>query len=268
MSENKPKISSPKVSTSKKSSEKINNISKELFEVIIPGFAGLDIHNDCSDNLETEISILPIITGHNAYENDQISKQMIDNAIIISFETANLTERARSHWFEVVHRLKDTKAEHSCGLLKILKIHNTDYYNNNLKKIIAKNINKIDLNDNFGYTEVMTKASNNAYVNPRYILSDVLRIMAKLSSFYIWKEYDGLSGSNFFKIKDEKFIKRDLSKIKLTVNDKKIEVWKIYESSNDIRFLYKGCSLIVLINKSTVTYTDLFGILLIILIRM
>jgi hypothetical protein len=26
----------------------------------------------------------------------------------------------------------------------------------------------------------------------------------------------------------------------LTVNNKKIDAWKIYESSNDIRFLYKG----------------------------
>jgi hypothetical protein len=99
---------------------------------------------------------------------------MIDNAITTIFETANLTERARSHWFEVVHRLKDTKAEHSGGLLKIMKIHSTDYYNNNLKKIISKNINKIDLNDNFGYIGVMTKASYNAYENPRYILSDLL----------------------------------------------------------------------------------------------
>jgi hypothetical protein len=116
---------------------------------------------------------MPVITGLNSCENESILKQIIDYAITTIFETANLTERARSHWFESAYRLKESKAEQSGGLLKILKIHNADYYNNNVKKIIAKDFSKIDLNDNFGNIDVMTKASKNMYKNPRYILSDL-----------------------------------------------------------------------------------------------
>lgn len=119
-------------------------VSKPLFEVLVHGFKDLIIHNEATQSINNEISILSVVTGLNSCENEEITREMINEALDWIYDNANLTVNAKNKWFEKIHRIANKKANHYGVLLKIMNCHNHEYF---IKKIIPLLPRKSDKED-------------------------------------------------------------------------------------------------------------------------
>ena len=110
--------------------------SLKLFDVLIKGFDGLEIHND-SRPIEDEITLPILIKSILSCKSHEISLDYIEETIFRLNERCDLTEKAKQNFLNQYRRAKkdikekNDRANCSYGnLIKMLKIHNNDYYNN------------------------------------------------------------------------------------------------------------------------------------------
>ena len=137
----------------------------KIFNALVHGFKNLEIHNDCNKPVDQEISLLPVICGFNSFESETINREMINEAFMTIYDTADLTINAKNKFFEQLTRNRNKKYKHHGVLLKILKIHNPDYYNNNILPLIKKNI-----------------VSKDEFLNSKYCFSDYLKETIRFST--------------------------------------------------------------------------------------
>ena len=136
-------------------------ISKELFDTIVNGFEGVEIHGE-SEDIEREIGVLQIITALNACENDEITKDDIEKALDYIERNGNLTSRAAERFGEICYRNRNVKADTWQQLFKMIRIHNKTYFNQNIVPIIDPKKQFIEGNYTFdkylmNYTKFTTK---------------------------------------------------------------------------------------------------------------
>ena len=110
-------------------------IGKELFDTIVKGFEGVEIHGESQD-IEREIGVLQIITALNACENDEISKDDIEKAFDFIERNGNLTSKAQERFGEICYRNRNIKADTWQQLFKMIRIHNKTYFNKNIVPLI------------------------------------------------------------------------------------------------------------------------------------
>ena len=110
-------------------------ISKELFDIIVKGFEGVEIHGE-SEDIEREIGVLQIITALNACENDEISKEDIEKAFDFIERNGNLTSKAQERFGEICYRNRNIKADTWQQLFKMIRIHNKTYFNKYIVPVI------------------------------------------------------------------------------------------------------------------------------------
>ena len=113
-----------------------NGMSKEMFDLIIKGFKDVEIHNWAAP-IEKEITLYPLICGLNACVNDEIDEDDIEEAIHFIKKNANLTLSAELNFDRIMFSTDDISST-PFSLLKMLRIHNPEYYKNNLSALIAK----------------------------------------------------------------------------------------------------------------------------------
>ena len=114
-----------------------NGMSKEMFDLIIKGFEGLEIHNWAAP-IEKEITLYPLICGLNACVNDgNIEETDIEEAIQFIKKNAKLTLNADLNFDRIMFSTDDISST-PFSLLKMLRIHNPEYYKKNLSALIAK----------------------------------------------------------------------------------------------------------------------------------
>lgn len=108
-----------------------NEMNDELFDVVINGFEGLEIHKDAA-KIEDEITLFTLFQAINSLSDDKkerMYRQVKDKCI--------LTTSAKQNWNKEIVRYED-KRTNPYVLIKILKIHNNDYYKANIEPLMNK----------------------------------------------------------------------------------------------------------------------------------
>jgi hypothetical protein len=238
VSKSKTKSKTESITTNSVSEIIVSDLTPERFDLIVKGFAGLTIHNDCSQSIDEEISIYNVVTGLNACENEVITRELIENAIDYIRSNSKLTDKARKFWFRKVGRFIDERSNSNLLLMKILKIHNPVYYD----KFLVQRKLEINLNDDFNHISIKEKARKKEYNTEQEVLDDLLLIMAQVVDVFAWKKYDAMNKTYFFKYESRAQIKQYLSQIKLWHDSQGdlVNCWKVFDCSNDTRFDYKG----------------------------
>lgn len=113
-----------------------NGMSKEMFDIIIKGFNGVEIHNWAA-SVEKEITLYPLICGLNACINNEIDELDVEEAIDYIKKNANLTLNAELNFDRIMFSTDDISTT-PFSLLKMLRIHNPKYYKKNLSSLVAK----------------------------------------------------------------------------------------------------------------------------------
>lgn len=111
-------------------------LSKQLFNAIIEGFVRIPIHGESQD-IEKEVGVLHIVSGLNACENDEISKEDIETSLDRIYNIADLTDRAKERWGDICWRNRNTKAVSWRILQKIIRLFNHDYFLREIMPLIA-----------------------------------------------------------------------------------------------------------------------------------
>ena len=114
--------------------------TQQLFKTMVYGFRrqGLIIHND-SREIDKEVTLPVLLTGLNACESQEVTKN--DIALGRSWIRMNchLTANAKANFEDRRIRYLNEKADKSYGvLLKMLKLHNPEYYETQILPILRR----------------------------------------------------------------------------------------------------------------------------------
>ena len=153
-----------------KSDEKID---QKLYEAIIAGFVNLpndkQIHGDAKP-IEEEITTFALFSHLFALVKVGIDEDVISKDIELIFNGGRVTASAMRRWDEQVDKGHDNPADHYGGLLKMLKIHNPDYYQQTIKPLMTKaDIEAVSGNDE-------------SFKNSKYTSNDFIRNVGKFRS--------------------------------------------------------------------------------------
>ena len=131
--------------------------SLELLNV--KGFNGLEIHND-SLKIEKEITLPILFKSILACKSEEITSDVIEEKCSYIFENARLTDNAKANfWNAFMRAKKEGPANCSYGnLIKMLKIHNAEYYESNILRLFKP-----------------VKATTDDFINSNYTINDYKR---------------------------------------------------------------------------------------------
>ena len=150
-----------------------NGMSKKMFDLIIKGFEGVEIHNWAAP-IEKEITLYPLICGLNACINGEIDELDVEIAIEFIKKNAKLTLNAELNFDRIMFSTDDISST-PFSLLKMLRIHNPEYYKNNLSPLVAK----------------MFSTSNNICGDNMIITLDMLRLVINgFNNLYIYADFE------------------------------------------------------------------------------
>lgn len=113
-----------------------NGMSKKMFDLTIKGFKDVEIHHWAAP-IEKEITLYPLICGLNACVNNEIDELDVEEAIDYIKKNAKLTLNAELNFDRIMFSTDDISST-PFSLLKMLRIHNSEYYKNNLSPLVAK----------------------------------------------------------------------------------------------------------------------------------
>ena len=171
----------------------VNN--HELFEVLYKGFDDIIIHNDCNTDINTEISIMPVVKSFKWFEvNNIISREELLNALEYIKTHAKLSENLKANWDNQINRYIDKHNKNYGPLLKILKVYKPEYYDKYVKPIITKVTIKNTCKEDF----LTSKYTFTDYLNDAYkynTIDDYINNLTKCFAFinngqYILKEWN------------------------------------------------------------------------------
>ena len=166
-----------------------NGMSKKMFDLIIKGFEGVEIHNWVSP-IEKEITLYPLICGLNACVNGEIDADDVEEAINFIRKNAKLTLSAELNFDRIMFSIDDISTT-PFSLLKMIRIHNPEYYKNNLSPLVAKTLSTSNntANDDVMITLDMLRLAingfNNLYIYADFeFTSDEITVVSLLKSLY------------------------------------------------------------------------------------
>lgn len=191
----------------------------DLITAIIDGFEDLEIHNDARP-IEEEITLFTLFQGLNALPSKwvRIAYDTIET-------TANLTDNAAMN-YERKKGLYRHNQTNVYVLMKMLKIHNSEYYNEVILPMIKREheMKPFDLNDSFVFNDIKQKAENKGYVGKYYELitdlSRVIRFIDTSDGVYIKKIYDCRTGRHKIAYVTPQSMHRQLNEITIERNEK------------------------------------------------
>jgi len=189
-----------KISVEQKS-EEINNIvnenagvmiSDELGQALIDGLYELEIHNDGgSMTIDKEITLFTLFQSINS-----LPSKFINEAYNNVYEYCKLTDNARNNFENAKQRYSYMKTS-PFVLVKILKLHQTDYYDEFVKPLLKNTVVfGINLNDDFSITDIRRKAEQKLYKYPNEVIEDlskVIRFVDNATKMFVQKEFDAKS---------------------------------------------------------------------------
>ena len=199
---------------------------------LIQGFKGVEIHNDAGHRtIQQEITLLTLFQALNA-----LPEKVIDYAYEFIKHNAKLTASALDKWDNARTRQMGKKSS-AFVLVKMLKIHNADYYEKELKPIYEKpiEVKTIDRNDNFTWDELVKKCNHDVYKSTTEAAEDMTRLMRiydNTNIFWLVKDSDGL-----FKIVSDETQHKKMFRVKCCGTN----LWNIFNENSDL-FRVRGIS--------------------------
>lgn len=199
---------------------------------LIQGFKDVEIHNDAQNrSIQVEITLLTLFQALNA-----LPEKVIDYAYEFIKHNAKLTPSALDKWDNARTRQMGKKSS-AFVLVKMLKIHNADYYEKELKPIYEKpiEVKTINRNDNFSWDDLVEKCNNDVYKSTAEAAEDMTRLMRIYDStniFWLVKDSDGL-----FKIVSDETQHKKLFRVKCCGTN----LWQIFIENSHL-FRIKGVS--------------------------
>lgn len=154
------------------------SMTKELFNLIQHGFVNLEIHND-AESIEKNLTLYTLISALNACINVDISYQDTLNFLDFVEQNCNLTENAKSNFTDKIFRLRDTKANHPFGLVKMLKTYNNKYYMSKIVPYLSDKSNHISMESEFSLKNIKDKKyiDSDGKFKTGELISDVKKIL-------------------------------------------------------------------------------------------
>ena len=154
------------------------SMTKELFNLIQHGFVNLEIHND-AESIEKNLTLYTLITALNACINFDISYQDTLNFLDFVEQNCNLTENAKLHFADKIFRLRDIKANHPFGLVKMLKTYNNKYYMSKIAPYLSDKSNHISMESDFSLKNIKYKkyVDGDGKFKIEELISDIKKIL-------------------------------------------------------------------------------------------
>ena len=193
-----------------------DNITIDFARTLIYGLEDLTIHNDGENQpITKEITLFTLFQAINSLPND-----VINEAYEYIFENSNLTPNAKSNYNNARKRYMHLKT-HYAVLIKIIKIHNNDYYKTYIKNDADEVvISDINLNDDFTINNISSKAEKHLYKTYKEVIEDLSRVIRFVESnnlMFIIKTYD---------IHNEKYVISYMTNTNMKEMLKMIKLWK------------------------------------------
>ena len=199
---------------------------------VINGFNGVEIHNDAGNrSIQQEITLLTLFQALNA-----LPEKVIDYAYEFIKHNAKLTSSALEKWDSEKTRHMGKKSS-SFVLVKMLKIHNKEYYEKILKPIYEKpiDVKTISRNDPFMWDDLVKNCNHDVYKSTTEAAEDMTRLMRiydNTNIFWLVKDSDGL-----FKIVSDETQHKKLFRVKCCGTN----LWNIFIENSDL-FRIRGIS--------------------------
>ena len=165
-------------------------ISDELAQALVDGIADIEVHNDGGNMpLSKEVTLFTLFQAINS-----LPKKYIEEAYNNVYEFCKLTENARNE-FDNKHSRYAHLSTSPFVLAKILKLYQTEYYDEYIKPLLSHEVKQFDinLNDDFSMTDIRRKAEMKQYKNSSEVIEDlskVIRFVDSGSKMFVQKEYD------------------------------------------------------------------------------
>ncbi len=218
-------------------SEKMD-CDEELAKAIINGISKFEVHGLSSRKIEDGVCLFTLCVGINA-----LPDEFIDEAYKQAVENCTLTAHAREH-FEA-SRLRNIGKSSPGVIIKMIRLHNSEYYNSVLKPLIAKRMrlnsdkksssaDTFDvIRDSFLLKDMREKYP---YVNHDEAKIDLLRILRVVDTTpetFLIKQYNGVKNiyevayvtkkTAYDKFHDEYAYTTIVDK-----HEKKVSLWDVY----------------------------------------
>lgn len=165
-------------------------ISDELAQALIDGIADFEVHNDGGNMpLSKEVTLFTLFQAINS-----LPKKYIEEAYNNVYEFCKLTDNARNEFDNKRSRYAHLSTS-PFVLAKILKLYQTEYYDEYVKPLLNHDVKQFDinLNDDFSMTDIRRKAEMKAYKNSSEVIEDlskVIRFVDSGTKMFVQKEYD------------------------------------------------------------------------------
>lgn len=192
---------------------------------LINGFQGVEIHNDAGNrSIQQEITLLTLFQALNA-----LPEKVIDYAYEFIKHNGSLTASALDKWDNARTRQMGKKSS-PFVLVKMLKIHNPDYYEKELKPIYETPVQRqnITRDDAFTWEEFVDKCEHDKYISPNEAINDMTRLMRICDNeniFWLVKGNDGL-----FKIVSDETQHKKLFRVKCCGTN----LWQLYLDNSSL----------------------------------
>ena len=147
-------------------------LDKETIQILVAGIKDFEIHNytNPGDKGDNECSLLLMFKAINCISDEDIREEAYMNCREIC------TEEAKKRFLSEKKKHAEEKSSLSM-LLKLIKIHNPDYYKTYvLPRIGGIHIKPFDLNDDFDLDKFQENAEKNKYKTLSFAASDISRI--------------------------------------------------------------------------------------------
>ena len=177
-----------------------------------------------------------------------------EDAIIGDIETifdgGHVTASAMRRWDEQVDKGRNNPADHYGGLLKMLRIHNSEYYQQTINPLLINHKDeilsgplgpRIDFRDPFTFRDMRTKNYRlvDGKINYDEIINDLKRIVVVVDNTapptYYYKVYNSINKRYEFVISNERDFKLLLEKVKIgkkmskgAGRPKNITLWSVF----------------------------------------
>ncbi|KAA6372387.1 MAG: hypothetical protein EZS28_032086 [Streblomastix strix] len=214
----------------------VDSMPNDIAQACIDELKNLTIHN-YPQAINMEVSFLSIFSGLYGISNESNKTEGINN--IRKFN--KLTVNAEKNYGQAASN--GERKPNAWILIKILRYHNKDYYQQIIQPLLKKNYElkkqqkvtnvlksiekcEIDLKDPFTLKNILDKSSNGEYANKIELVAQDLQKILKVApcqngSCYIIKEYDCINDTNVIHYKNKQAIYDQLRAIKLWQDGKK-----------------------------------------------
>ena len=165
-------------------------ISDELAQALVDGIADFEVHNDGGNMpLNKEVTLFTLFQAINS-----LPKKYIEEAYNNVYEFCKLTDNAKSNFENAKARYAHLLTS-PFVIVKILKLYQTEYYDEYVKPLLNHEVKQFDinLNDDFSMTDIRRKAEMKAYKNSSEVIEDlskVIRFVDSGTKMFVQKEYD------------------------------------------------------------------------------